>query len=63
MDEDFNILGTFRKSDLTWTKTAKECYLIGCRCDQCNLPRLLESEGKCRMKPVVLELVRRYGKP
>ena len=48
-----------------WTESAKYCYKIGCNCSQCVYMRELEAirPDKCRMKSIVLELVRRFGKP
>lgn len=45
-----------------WTKTAIECYKIGANCSKCKeVPEDLKT--KCRMKKVILFLVRKYGKP
>ena len=48
-----------------WTPTAVDCYAIGCSCSKCNLYKLYfaNSDGKCRMKDTVIELVRRLGVP
>lgn len=48
-----------------WTQTAEDCYLIGCNCSRCNIYKIYFSENKfrCKMKEIVIELVRRYGKP
>lgn len=48
-----------------WTPTAIDCYSIGCSCSKCNLYKIyfLHSDGKCRMKDTVIELVRRLGAP
>lgn len=46
-----------------WTKSAIECYKIGCKCSICNMPQIKETKEKCGMKAVVLELVRRFGAP
>ena len=44
-----------------WTQSARECYEIGCRCNNCLLYIILGK--KCRMKQAVFELVRKYGAP
>ena len=44
-----------------WTKSAIECFSIGCQCTKCKLRKTLETN--CRMKSVVLELVRIHGRP
>ena len=47
---------------IRWTTTAKECYKNGLKCLDCKaLPD--DIKAYCKMKPVVLELVRKYGKP
>jgi len=48
-----------------WTPAAKDCYFIGCNCSNCNIYKIYFSENnfKCRMKEIVIELVRKYGKP
>ena len=48
-----------------WTPTAVDCYSIGCICSKCNLYNIYfaHSEGKCRMKDTVIELVRKLGIP
>ena len=45
-----------------WTKLAKDCYMIGCRCSKCDFvePHLTKI---CQVKKVVLELVREFGVP
>lgn len=45
----------------SWTKASKECYRNGCMCFKCSLPEDLKP--RCKMKPVVLELVKKFGKP
>jgi len=44
-----------------WTQSARECYEIGCRCNNCLLYIILGKE--CRMKQAVFELVRKFGAP
>lgn len=44
-----------------WTPAAIDCYNIGCRCSECKVNKIMKD--KCRMKAVVLELVRIFGKP
>ena len=48
-----------------WTQTAKDCYSIGCNCSKCNLYKIIFSKSvyKCQMKNIVIELVRKIGKP
>lgn len=58
-----NALGVVRIGELKWSKTAIECYEIGCQCKKCDLPKKIESEFKCGMKTVVLELVKKFGAP
>lgn len=58
-----NELGVVIKDcTIKWTRSSKECYKNGLMCYKCRtLPNDLKSE--CKMKPVVLELVRLYGRP
>lgn len=57
-----NELGYVNKSNLRrWTNQAKDCYLNGLDCSICTLDKDLKA--RCRMKPVVLELVKKFGKP
>lgn len=60
-----NQLGFLNKTNVKyWTKAAKYCYSIGCWCEHCVIYDYLDATPKdCRMKPIVLELVRRYGAP
>ena len=44
-----------------WTKTAIECYEIGCWCSKCKLRKIIESP--CYMKETVITLVRNIGRP
>lgn len=44
-----------------WTKTAQDCYSIGCTCIKCNLYGIMQN--RCRMKNTVFALVRKYGAP
>lgn len=45
-----------------WTESAKLCYYNGCCCTKCNIvPK--DFKDKCRMKSVVIELVKHLGKP
>jgi len=47
-----------------WSRQAKACYFIGCRCSKCLLPEITETlKGNCKMKYVVLELVKKFGAP
>ena len=47
---------------LLWTKSAVDCYHLGCRCSVCEI---VPSNFKkyCKMKQVVLSLVKNVGKP
>lgn len=50
--------------EMRWTKSAIECYNLGCNCSKCHLPLLYEElKHHCRMKKVVFELVKKYGIP
>lgn len=44
-----------------WTRSAEECYELGCMCSRCPLPLIMETP--CQMKASVIELVRKFGKP
>ena len=58
----YNELGnTLNNCVMRWTKAAAECYKNGLMCSKCFMPEDLKAQ--CKMKPVVLELVRKYGKP
>jgi hypothetical protein len=46
---------------LKWTDDAIECYSIGCNCSKCEFKKQLST--KCRLKFVVLELVKKLGAP
>ena len=48
-----------------WTPTAIDCYKLGCKCSDCNLYKLYFTDSifKCKMKEVVIELVRTVGLP
>ena len=48
-----------------WTPTAIDCYSIGCSCSKCNLYKIYFENNifQCQMKQIVIELVRKYGKP
>lgn len=58
MSKDFSSLANCATK---WTKSAAECYFIGCNCDKCYIRKVIES--KCVMRKVVLELVKKYGVP
>ena len=61
-----NILRYVPKSLIrNWTYEAKECYLRGCNCNKCFVIKYLSSSNKdkCKMKAVVLQLVKKFGKP
>lgn len=49
--------GTTRK----WTRSAIECYKLGCVCVDCPIYSILKD--RCRMKKTVLKLVEKHGKP
>lgn len=58
----FNDLGCVTEQNIRrWTKQAIECFKNGMVCAKCNIPEDLK-EG-CKMKPCVLELVKKFGKP
>ena len=44
-----------------WTRSAKACYDNGLRCSMCPIAE--DIKAQCQMKPIVLELVRKFGKP
>lgn len=49
-----------------WTRLAKDCYSIGCNCNNCKFHSIvenLESTNKCLVKGHVIELVRKFGIP
>jgi hypothetical protein len=59
--EDDNYKPKGKPTYKRWTKSAIDCYNRGCRCSECEYPKLLSTP--CRMKQTVLELVRLFGKP
>lgn len=56
-----NELGQTTQGLRCWTKSAIECYLNGLVCSKCTLPN--DIKPRCKMKPCVLELVKKFGKP
>ena len=48
-----------------WTPTAIDCYLLGCSCQKCYLFKqyFFNKNYKCKMKDIVIELVRKFGVP
>lgn len=44
-----------------WTRSAIECYQIGCVCKNCSLFEIMGYQ--CKMKGAVIELVRTIGIP
>lgn len=44
-----------------WTQSAIDCYFLGCVCHKCSVYEILGK--RCKMKYVVLELVKKFGKP
>lgn len=48
-----------------WTKSAADCYFMGCVCSKCFIYKVIFSKRsyKCMMKNTVIELVRQIGKP
>ena len=52
-------------SSKMWTRSALDCYLIGCICSKCYLYKVFFSKRKykCRMKEAVIKLVRQIGVP
>ena len=53
---------TNKKVYIHWTESAKDCYKNGCCCSTCNLVPV-DFKDKCRMKSVVIELVKNIGRP
>lgn len=56
-----NELGQTTQELRCWTASAIECYLNGLVCANCTLPNDIKQQ--CKMKPCVLELVKKFGKP
>ena len=48
-----------------WTKSAIDCYSIGCVCSKCYLYKVFFSKKnyKCKMKAAVIELIKNIGVP
>lgn len=48
-----------------WTPTAIKCYLGGCNCQKCEIIKGFETitPKNCAMKAVVINLVKKFGKP
>ena len=48
-----------------WTRSAIECYELGCNCSKCNIYKIYFANSlfKCKMKETVIELVRKKGIP
>lgn len=44
-----------------WTPTAIDCYKLGCNCSKCHINMIMETQ--CYMKAVVVELVKKLGRP
>ena len=44
-----------------WTTSAVDCYRKGCDCSKCTVKEILGN--RCKMKKVVFESVRKWGKP
>lgn len=58
----YNDLGHVLDTNIErWTESAYECYLNGLNCKICTIPNDLKEN--CRMKPCVLELVKKFGVP
>ena len=58
----YNDLGHCYKTVLRrWTKASVDCYHNALVCNKCPLPDDIKKQ--CKMKPVVLELVKKFGKP
>lgn len=60
-----NDLGTYKHAN-KWTPIAEECYRRACKCEGCpenKIIQISETGDYCHVKPLVLELVRRYGAP
>lgn len=43
-----------------WTKSALECYELGCRCTHCPINEIIHN---CKMKYTVFRLVLQFGAP
>lgn len=57
----YNDLGKVANNNVyRWTFAAMECYKNGTNCDICTLEHLRD---KCKMKTVLIELVRKHGLP
>lgn len=62
--KDYKPLKRYSVSDEVtkhWTRSAVDCYKLGCNCSLCNIPDFIETP--CRMKATVLTLVRKLGTP
>lgn len=48
-----------------WTKSAIDCYSIGCMCSKCFLYHVFFSKKnyECKMKYMVIKLVKNLGTP
>lgn len=58
----FNPLGIVLESNIKhWTKQSIECYQNGLNCKKCTLSS--DIKPKCKMKPIVIELVKVHGVP
>lgn len=58
----YNELGIALEGNLrAWTKTTEECYYNGLMCSKCTMADDLKMQ--CKLKPVVLELVKKFGRP
>lgn len=58
----YNSLGYYTQANLrSWTESAIECYKNKLMCKFCTIPDDLKC--RCKMKPYVLELFKKFGKP
>ena len=57
-----SVLGYVLSTNLRrWTRQSVDCYYNGLQCKFCTLPD--DIKAQCKMKPVVLALVKKFGKP
>ena len=47
---------------MNWSKSALMCYKRSCRCKGCYYEHYF-TEGKCKMKQAVKDLIVKFGKP
>lgn len=52
---------SFKNYKYKWTSAAIDCFKIGCNCKKCSISEIMQT--RCKMKEIVLELVKKYGAP